>query len=333
MLNPLPGVYPKASLSFLPSGASGQPHGSVLMVGFWPPKDVRLSGGALRSYGELSHLMIYMNRVREEAFDRTYWRDSGGSFFPVPPKVADVQGFAVYQGYGSVEVSGILVILPPGKELFAPITQERLHRFTIARLENQIAAAAPALKRARELYDAAISPGGRAAFETRIATSLESYRKARPRTAEQLRYRETELRRLETQEEERLKLEASPESNRLTGPLHQSLLNARQAFAALTSAQRTLPACHAVHPRDSGIPQPVLPDTPGCIPVVTVAPFIDSARPAAVRLISIECYGSSLQMVRRGIDRSERYIYHHLNVETVEALDWKVVAAGLAPEP
>ncbi|MBL0156922.1 MAG: hypothetical protein IPP47_07425 [Bryobacterales bacterium] len=333
VLNPPPGVYPKASLSFLPPEVSSQPPGSVLMVGFWPPKDVRISGSGLRPAGELSHLLFYLNRVREDAFDRTHWSDSRGSFYPVPPKLADVQGFPVYQGYGSAEVSGILVILPPGKELFAPITQERFHLFAIARLEKQIATAAPALKRARELYDAAITPAGRAALETRIASSLESYTKNRPRTPEQIRYRETELRRLEAQEEERLKLEASPDTNRLIGPLQQDLVKARQAFAALTAGQKPLPACHLVHPRDSGIPQPVLPETPACIPIVAVAPFIDGARPGASRLISVERYWTSLQTVRRGLDRSERYIYHHLNVETVEALDWKAVAAGLAPGP
>jgi hypothetical protein len=333
MFNPPPGVYPSASLSFLPSEVPRQPPGSVLMVGFWPPKDVRISGGALRSAGELSHLMIYLNRVREDAFDRTHWSDSGGAFYPVPPKVAEVQGFPVFQGYGAVEVSGILVILPPGKELFAPITQERFHLFAIARLEKQIAAAAPVLKRARELYDAAISPEGRAALEARIAVSLETYKKNRPRTPEQIRYRDAELRRLAVQEEERLKLEASPDTNRLTGPLQQELLQARRAFAGLTPAQKAQPACHLVHPRDSGIPQPVLPETPACIPIVAVAPFIDPARPGAARLLSIERYWSSLDSVRRGVDRSERNIYHHLNVETVQALDWKAVAASLAPGP
>jgi len=331
VLNPPPGVYPRASLSFLPSEVSGQPPGSVLMIGFWPPKDVRISGSVLRPAGELSHLLIYLNRVREDAFDRTHWSDSRGSFYPVPPKVAEVQGFPVYQGYGSAEVSGILVILPPGKDLFAPITQERFHVFTIARLEKQIAAAAPALKRAREQYDAAIAPAGRAALEARIASSLETYKKNRTRTPEQIRYRETELRRLEVQEEERLKLEASSDTNRLIGPLQQDLLKARQAYTALTSVQRAQPACHLVHSRDSGIPQPVLPETSACIPIVSVAPFLDPVRSAAIRLISVERYWTSLQTVRRGLDRSERHIYHHLNVETIETLDWKAVAAGLAP--
>ncbi len=329
LLNPPPGVYPKAGLSFLPPEQPGQAPASLLMIGFWPPMDVRITNGALRSAGELSHLLIYANWVRETAFDRTFWRDAGGGFYPIPPRLAELQGFPVYQGYGSVETSGILVILPPGKELFTPISQERFHLFAIARLEKQIAEAAPALKRARDDYEAAISEAGRAARESRIAASLVTYQQGRSRTPQQVKDRETEVRRLEANEEERLKLEASPETNRLLGPLNEQLRKTQQAYAALPQARKTEPACHLSHERDSGIPQPVAAGTAGCVPVVFVGPVIDRAKPASVQLLTIERYWPSRQDVERGVDRSQRNIYYHLNKETMEALDWKSVAAEL----
>lgn len=330
VLNPPPAVYPKASLSFLRPDQPGQAPASTMMLGFWPPNDVRLTNGNLRPAGELHHLLIYANRVREDAFDRTFWRDARGGFYPQPEQLGDLQGFPIYQGFGASEVSGILVILPPGKALFAPISQERFHLFAMARFEKQIAEAAPALKRARDEYDAAVSAAGRAAREARIAASLASYQQGRTRTPQQVRDRETELRRLDAQEEERLKQESSPETNRLLGPLQEGLRKAQQAYAALTPEQKNQPACHRPHERDSSIPQPVLSGTPGCRPVVTVGSVPDPARPGAVRMLSIERYWSSRENVLKGLDRSARYIYYHLNKEIVEALDWKAVAAELA---
>jgi hypothetical protein len=329
LLNPPPEVYPKAGLSFLPPEQPGRAPSSLLMIGFWPPKDVRITNGALRPAGELAHLLIYANSVRESAFDRTFWRDAGGGFYPMPPRVGEVQGFPVYEGYGAVEVSGILVILPPGKELFTTISQERFHLFAIARLEKQITEAAPALKRARDDYEASISAAGRAARESRIVASLVTYQQGRSRTPQQVKDRETDLRRLDAAEEERLKLEASPETNRLLGPWYEQLRKAQQAHAALAPAQKTQPACHLPNERNSGVPQPVAAGTPGCVPVVFVGPVVDRAKAASVQVLSIERYWPSRQGVEKGLDRSQRNIYYHLNKEVVEALDWKSVAAEL----
>jgi len=322
LLNPPPGVYPSAILSLLPPERPGQAPAASLLLGFWPPNDVRLTNGKLRSAGELLHLIIYSNRVREEAFDRTYWTDDRGAFYPQPPQVGELQGFPIYQGYGGSEVSGILVILPPGRPLFTPISQERFHRFTIARLEKQMASAAPALKQARDTYAAAISAEGRTAREARLAASLAGYQKGRARTPDQVRNREADLRRMDAEEEQRLKLEAAPETNRLLGPLGVALGKAQQGFAALTASEKAQPACHQPYARDSGVPQPVAAGTPGCLPVVGVG---------ATRLLSIERYWTSRQAVARGLDRSPRNLPYHLNKEVVEALDWKSVAAGLAP--
>ena len=275
-------------------------------------------------------MLIYANRVREDAFDRTHWRDARGGFYPMPPQVGQLQGFPVCQGYGAVEVSGILIILPPGKELFTPISQERFHLFAIARLEKKIADAAPALKRAREAYQAAVSAEGRAARESRIAASLAAYQKGRPRSPEQVRGREAELRRLDADEQERLKQESSPETNRLLGPLHEELRKAKQAYAVMGPAQKTQPACHLPNERDSGVPQPVAGGTPGCVAVFPVGPVVDLAKPGAVRMLTIERYWSSRQEVLRGVDRSESNLPDHLTKETIEALDWKAVAAELA---
>lgn len=127
---------------------------------------------------------------------------------------------------------------------------------------------------------------------------------------------------MDAEEEQRLKLEAAPETNRLLGPLGESLRQARQAYAALTPSAKPQPACHQPHPRDSGIPQPVATGSAGCVPVVSVG---------ATRLLAIERYWTSRQAVENGVDRSPRNLPVHLNKEVVEALDWKSVSAALAP--
>jgi hypothetical protein len=48
---------------------------------------------------------------------------------------------------------------------------------------------------------------------------MEVYKNKRPRTPEQLAFREKELQRLDAEEEERLRVDATTEGNRLVGPL------------------------------------------------------------------------------------------------------------------
>lgn len=185
LLTPPPGVYPKATLS-IEAKPAFQPLVGLVMLGFWPPKDVALRGGQLASAGEILHLLFYVNSIRESSLYQDEWKDSQGLLYPQPQKLAEVQGFPVYQGFGGAEVAGILVILPPGKALFTPVTQERFHRFAIAQLEKRLKEAQPALDRAQKDYSEATSTQGKARRVAQLAQSLEDYKKKRPRTPEQL---------------------------------------------------------------------------------------------------------------------------------------------------
>lgn len=314
VLTPPPGVYPKATLTF-EAAEAGLPHRGIVMLGFWPPTMTKVTNGQLRSAGELSHLLVSVNFVRTEAMDRTYWKDAQGPLLPQPRVLGDVQGYPVYEGFGGVEVSGILVVQPERRQLFVPVTRERFHAFEVADLERQLQVAQPALKSAQDKLAALTSADGRAAQEKRIADSLAQYEKTRPRTAEQMRSREQDIRRLEGEEDARLKVDATPEGNRLTGPLNERLTRAKAARAALSPAEQTAPACHAPDSRVMG-PHPVAPGTAGCQPVVSVARWYDPALPRSTpQLISVERYWSSAESARRGEDRTRSgYLYVNKDV-------------------
>jgi len=326
-LNPLPDVYPRATLTFTPT-AAGQPHRGDMMLGFWPPSMTRVRNGRLDSAGELSHLIVYVNWVRTESMDRTFWKDGQGVLMPQPKQVGDVQGFPVYEGFGGAEVSGILVIQPKGRSLFEPVSRERFHAFEVADFERRVAEAMPVIKTAQEKYAAFVSPEGRAAQQQRTATSLAQYEKARPRTAEQMTYRAQELKRLEADEEARLQADAAPATNRVVGPLTTQLAAATAARAALTATQRTEQACHVPDSRIMG-PHPAALGTPGCQPVVSLARWNEPSLPrTAWRLLSIERYWTSSEDVRRGVDRS-RTPWAYVNKAVVESVDWQAVASTL----
>lgn len=327
VLTPPPGVYPEATLTF-EAAEAGLPHRGIVMLGFWPPDMTKVTNGKLRSAGELSHLVVNVNFVRTEAFDRTYWKDALGPLLPQPRVVGEVQGFPVYEGFGGIEVSGILVVQPAGRQLFVPVTRARFHDFEVSDLERQLQAAQPALKTAQEKLAALTSAEGRAAQEKRIADSLAQYEKTRPRTPDQMRSREQDIRRLEAEEEARLKADATPEGNRLTGPLHERLTRANAARAALSPAAQAEQACHAPDSRVMG-PHPVAPGTAGCQPVVSVARWYAPALPrSAPQLISVERYWSSAEAARRGVDRA-RSSYLYVNTDVVESLDWRTIAADV----
>lgn len=325
VLTPPPGVYPAATLTF-EAAEAGLPHQGIAMLGFWPPQLTRVRNGRLQPAGELTHLMVYVNFVRTEAMDRTFWADAQGAMLPQPRVLGDVQGYPVYEGFGGSEVSGILVVQPAGRQLFVPVTRERFHAFEVADLERQLQAAQPALKSAQEKLAALTSAEGRAAQEKRIVDSLAQYEKTRPRTPEQMRSREQDIRRLEAEEEARLKLDATPDGNRLTGPLAERLTRAKTARAALSPAEQKAQACHAPDSRVMG-PHPVALGTPTCQPVVSPARWYDPALPrSTAQLISVERYWPSAEGVRRGVDRT-RSGYLYVNKDVVEALDWRAIAS------
>ncbi len=299
-----------------------------MLLGFWPPEMTAVRGGRLVPTGELSHLIVYANYVREESFDRTFWKDASGVLLPQPKQVGDVQGFPVYEGAGSVEVSGILVVQPKGRSLFAPVSQERFRKFEVADLERQLAEAAPALTQARQRYDEAVSEAGRAAREKRIADSLTQYQQGRTRTPEQVASRMQDLRRMDAEEEARLKAEASPDTHRVVGPLTTRLNAAKAALAAQSPADLAEPACHQPDSRIIG-PHPVRLGTAGCQPVVSVARWYNPALPrATLQLLSVERYWMSREAVRRGVDRT-RSPWLYVNAAVVEALDWDAIASTL----
>ncbi len=322
ILNPVPGVYPQASLSSNGTPAPA-PYGASLMLGFWPPKDTRLTSGVLRPAGELAHLMIYMNWVREEAMDKTYWKDAEGSFYPQPQQLGDVQGFPVYEGFGSSELSGILIIQPPGRQLFTPVSRKRFHGFAVADLEKKLQSAMGALKSAQAKYAASTSAEGATAREKQIVASLEQYRTARPRTPEQMTYREQEVRRLDAEEIERQRLDAALDTNRLTGPLTVALTAAKASLAALTPDEQSSPACHLPDARDIG-PHPVATGS-GCRPIVSMTRWYNPALPRTTpQLLSIERYWLSARETKTFGDAVRPY--YRLNAASVEALDWKQIS-------
>jgi hypothetical protein len=330
VLNPPPGVYPRATLTIDtpdPEAPKAPGRGSM-MLGFWPPDMTAVRNGRLVSAGELSHLIIYVNSVREEAFDRTYWKDDRGALYPEPRQVGAVQGFPVYEGFGGVEVSGILVVQAEGRSLFTPVTQERFHRFEVASLEKAIADAAPALKAAQEKYGAFVSPDGVAAREKQRLDSLAQYQKTRPRTPEQMASRERDLRRMDLEEEQRLKADATPQTHRLLGPLTDRLNRANAALAALGSDEKAAPACHQPDARVMG-PHPVPTGTPGCQRVVSLAAWDNPALPrTAWQLITVERYWLASEAMRAGA-RGNAALYYRLNKAVTEDLDWKDIAASM----
>lgn len=326
-LNPLPNVFPKATMTFT-AGETGRPHQADMLLGFWPPEMTAVRGGRLVSTGELSHLVVYANYVRDDAFDRTFWKDGAGVLLPQPKQVGEVQGFPVYEGSGSVEVSGILVILPKGRNLFDPVTQERFRTFEVADLEKQLGQAASALTEAKRRYDDAVSEAGRAARDKRMADSLAQYQQGRSRTPEQVASRAQDLRRLDAEEEARLKAEATPETNRLVGPLTTRLNAAKSARAALSTDELAAQACHLPDSRIMG-PHPVPMGTAGCQPIVSMAKWYNPALPrATLQMLSVERYWMSREAVRRGVDRA-RSPWLYVNAAVVDALDWAEIASTL----
>lgn len=325
MLNPPPGVYPKATMTFQ-AGEPGLPHQADLMLGFWPPRDVAVRNGRLAPAGELSHLIVYVNRVRAEALAQDQWFDDIGQLYPQPKILGEVQGFPVYQGFGSVEVSGILVILPEGKSLFEPVTQERFRRFTIATMEKRLDEYRLGLKAAAERYAAAISEDGKAARAARIEQSLVDYQKGRQRTATQIAERRTTMKKMDADEVEAMRLESVPETNRLMGPLMKAMAREREVLEAMSADERAAQACSTPDSRDPG-PHPAAAGGRGCIPIVALRKWWDPRLPRATwQLVSIERYWSSASAVARGVERSERYLPLHVNREVVEAIDWKSFA-------
>lgn len=328
LLNPPPGVYPRATLS-VELQPVPQPHKGTVMLGFWPPSSVAVKGGTLIPTSAIVNLLVYVNFIREEALAQDKWADGQGALFPEPKRLGEVQGFPVYQGFGGNEVSGILVVQPQGRALFAPVPQERFHKFAIAQLEKQLKDAQPALVRAQQTYAEAVSPAGKARRAVQLAKSLEDYKNKRSRTPEQLAYREKELAKLDAEEEERLRVDATPEGNRLTGYLSKDLADAKRAFAALSPTERTQPAWHLPDSRRTG-PHPVATQTPGAVPIVRLAAWATPGLPrTAAQLITVERYWMSAEAVRKGLSRTERNLPEHLNKDVTEALDWKTIAQKL----
>jgi hypothetical protein len=327
-LTPPPGVYPRATLG-VDLQPKPLPHKGSVMLGFWTPSRVALRGGTLISTSAITNLMIYVNFIREGSLAQDTWMDDQGTFMPEPKRLGDVQGFPVYKGFGGSEVSGILVIQPQGRSLFAPISQERFHKFAIAQLEKRLKDAQLTLVRAQQVYAEASSPAGKARRAAQLVKSLEDYKNKRPRTPEQLAYREKELARMDAEELERLRIDATPEGNRLTGYLSKDLAEARAQLAALTPDERAQPAWHLPNSRNP-VAHPVAPQTPGATPVVTVARWANPALPrTAPQLISVERYWMSAKAVHNGLARTESNLPYHLNTEVIEALDWKAIAQRL----
>lgn len=323
VLNPPPGVYPKASSSFEAQPAG--PHQSSMLVGFWPPKDVRISNGRLRTAGELSHLLIYFNSARTDSLSQNVWRDDQGLLYTMPEKVGELQGFPIYRGFGGNEVSGIVFVHRPNVRPFLPLSNERFYRYAIGAREKELASGQSYIDGKKKDYEYYLSAEAKAKREARIQESMASYQR-RPRTPEEMKSREAGVRASYAAEEEALRLLTTPEGNPVYAAASKELARLRAALGALTAAEKAAQACHLPDARIMG-PHPVPTGTPNCLPMVAVnANWYDPKLPrTAWQMVTIERYWPSKKEAERGEPRSERNIYHYLNKEVTESIDWKAV--------
>lgn len=327
VLNPPPGVYPKASSTFEPQSAG--PHQSSMLVGFWPPKDVAITNGKLRSAGELTHLIFYFNSARTDSLSQNVWQDEQGALYTMPEKVGELQGFPIYRGFGSSELSGIVFVHRANVKPFVPVSNERFYRYAISAREKEMASGQSYIDNKKKDYEYYLSAEATAKREARIQESMASYQR-RPRTPDELKSREASVRASFAAEQEAMRLLTTPEGNPVYAAASKQVARLRAALAALSPAEKAAQACHLPDSRVMG-PHPVPMGTPNCLPMVGVnANWYDPKLPrSAWQMLTIERYWISRTEAERATERSPRNVYHHVNKEVVESIDWKAVAENL----
>jgi hypothetical protein len=295
------------------------------------PLDVWMRCAALNYYErggkpfmvDETHLLeFFVNDLRPVILDHhasRKWEDAEGDFYLEPAMAGEIGGFPIYKD--------LLAITRPGESIWAPVAVERLMKAWLPEVKALAESAERDKARARQNLEAFRSPAEQEKRNKELAAARAGADAAR------------EVRRLEfffKQDEDEILRKANPDPAKddwYFGPVN-ALKAAESKLASLDAAGRKAPACVTGAEAPLRYKMSIVPaNTPGCRRVVQANLAIlrrDLPR-GAIQVITMEGVNYCREVLR--VEPKERANPGGCtaNLELVRQIDWKRVAALLAP--
>lgn len=278
--------------------------------------------GAPTLASETHQLDFFLNDVRPVILDHHIgrkWEDAQGDFYVEPPIAGEIGGFPVYKD--------MLVITRPGESIWAPVSVERLMRSWIPQLKSLAGTAERERERARQNLQVFRGP----VEQEKRRKEIDAARKGANG--------DMEVRRLEfffKQDEETILRKANPDPSRdqwYYGPVG-ALKAAESKMVSLNAAGKQAPACVTDGENPLRYKMNVVPaGTPGCRPVVqaNLAILHRNVPRGALQVITLEGINYCRELLRTEVKQRTNPGDCTANLELVRQIDWKKVAALLAP--
>ena len=289
--------------------------GFLAFEAWWPKAVERTPDGTARikpkwEYNRPEGLWIGVNTLRDLDHWR-WWEDERGRFYELPETKREIAGFPV--------VGDRMFITRDGKaSLFEPLPQERALRWVIGQLQRQVKADEGSLDSARRRYEQFISPEGVARRKKEIETAAASQKRPENQALER---RNAETR--DQRREQDLRDAAMPKPGSREAGTAGLLRAYEERHAALSAAERTLPAWVKREPTPRGSQGEIVPpNTPGARPLIVVSRtfFDNSLPPTAMQLVTVPVEPFASRAKSDGKDPQKL-----APLAVVEQTDWREV--------
>jgi len=288
--NPPMGVDPSltgslfGSSTYSPSAKKLKNHpiaGSIMMGSFEHSEVIRMTGNAEqreRYIGDETVHIIFNVNVLPKGGGVNMLSDEEGEFYEELVRTADIGGFPTY--------GGMLIITKNGRPLWTPVSCERFLKAFIAKRRPDAANAERYIAEQQKQYDAFVAPAASSARQAKYKAAID---KMASKGASAVEHERRYWERDEADLLAVLKRGASrdPKVSPLAGVI-VGVKAAEEQLAAMSSAERSRPAClleDRSNPATSGL---VAMGTPKCIPLVGKNPnFFDPQLPRSVPQIIV----------------------------------------------
>ncbi len=320
-------VLVSAQASVPSTTRKNQPLAAGLLAGCFEHLQIKEADGSLGEKfvaGETNLLMVSVNMVPDVGRAIVSLSDADGQFLKMPAATGDMGGLPVYED--------VLVIAPPERPLWAPVSRERYLNAFIATRRREAATAEASITDQQRKLDAFLSPDATATRQEKYKAAVEKLRaKGEAAMEHERRYWERD----EADSLAALRKGASrdPKISRQAATI-AGLKLAEDDLAAMVPSQRADQACYvdaSADPLKSGL---VPSGTSGCAPVVTMNPaFFDpqSAR-SAVQIVMVEGFGPLVSLWKKGrppAGTTDGSLDSWTTYEVLRTTDWKKLAAVL----
>lgn len=294
---------------------------SSFMLQLWPAWNVeRNKPNGPISYGELTHLIFDVNRLRSVPMGPIVAKDAEGDFFAEPRPTHTFQGFPVYN-------NTILVVARNERPLWKSVPLQRLLNWQLTQFDDELKKIRDQMDRSQREYDKYTSAEGKVEEELVLAKRFEAQYAKTPEAQEKVR--------ASARAEWDAQYEALLDRAQARKPDHplNVLMPRKQALeqrlASLSKDDASKPGCIVPRSKQYEVPEVVAADDSSCVhPMVQYdADYYDKSIPrTAMQLLVMDRFNPKPPVGGRPV---QRYINDWANSHVVYGLDWQKVRQEL----